>query len=65
MTCPRCQSPMKSLERVECRTGDAQKHRCMKCGAICFEQLTGGYDAPPALTESFRHIKALATVCTP
>jgi len=60
MNCPKCKISMKPLDQVECRTGKALKHRCIKCGAFHFEQLTGHTLTPPPLKETFRHLAALA-----
>ena len=49
MNCPKCKIQMAPGEKVECRTGNAQKHKCVNCGANHFEQLTrpGRYEPRP------------------
>ena len=61
MTCPRCNFRMTPLRRVECKTGDAQLHRCPRCGAQAYEQITTNAEWMP-LRERHRLIIAKSLV---
>jgi hypothetical protein len=60
MNCPKCNVVMKPLGKVECKTGDCQKHRCIKCGAIHFEQITIRFEDTPPLKETLRRVAVYA-----
>ena len=40
MNCPDRDRPMTAMHVVECKTGDARKHKCESCGGEHYQQLT-------------------------
>ena len=65
MNCPSCDAPgMIVGEKMECRTGNAQKFICRKCRAWHWQQITfgeGGMNFRPVRET----INRLATLTTP